>query len=69
MVAVSSHAPPFFCPYCGEEDIRPLGERHGEWACGSCRRAWALRSILAPERTEVPDPGPGVPVAGAEVQR
>jgi transposase-like protein len=43
----TGHAPPFYCPYCGEEDIRPFGERHGEWVCGSCRRAWALRSIAA----------------------
>jgi ribosomal protein L37AE/L43A len=45
---MSTHAaPPFYCPYCGEEDIRPLGERHGDWVCGSCRRAWALRSLRA----------------------
>jgi len=44
---MTSHAPPFYCPYCGEEDIRPFGEKHGEWVCGSCRRAWALHSIVA----------------------
>ncbi len=48
--ALTGHAPPFFCPYCGEEDIRPFGDRHGEWVCGSCRRAWALRGIRAGER-------------------
>ena len=40
-----NHQPPFFCPYCGEEDIRPHGETHGEWECESCRRVYALRSI------------------------
>jgi ribosomal protein L37AE/L43A len=53
---MSGHAAtPFFCPYCGEEDIRPFGERHGEWVCGSCRRAWALRGVVARE----PAPGSG----------
>jgi len=40
-----SRLPPFYCPYCGEEDIRPFGERHGDWRCAACRRVWALRYI------------------------
>ena len=53
-----SHASaPFFCPYCGDESLRPYGETHGEWRCESCRRAFALRSVKqqppVPERTEV----------------
>jgi transposase-like protein len=47
---------PFFCPYCGDESIRPYGETHGEWRCESCRRAFALRTVRqapVPERTEV----------------
>jgi hypothetical protein len=60
---MTAHAPPFFCPYCGEEDIRPFGDRHGEWVCGSCRRAWALRSIVAREDpVHTPNrPAPGTP--------
>jgi ribosomal protein L37AE/L43A len=54
-----THAPPpFYCPYCGEEDIRPFGERHGDWTCESCRRAWTLRSILAPVGEAPPEPAP-----------
>ena len=58
-----SHASaPFFCPYCGDESLRPYGETHGEWRCESCRRAFALRAVKqstakqspVPERTEVP---------------
>jgi len=62
---VSSHLPPFFCPYCGEEDIRPHGEAHGEWACGSCRRVFALRAVR-PSGRELSGPSgaPGDP-AGA----
>jgi ribosomal protein L37AE/L43A len=44
---------PFFCPYCGDETLRPYGETHGEWRCESCRRAFALRTVkqsaVAPE--------------------
>jgi ribosomal protein L37AE/L43A len=36
---------PFYCPYCAEVDLRPHGETHGHWSCGSCRRVFALRSI------------------------
>jgi ribosomal protein L37AE/L43A len=50
---VSAHLPPFYCPYCGEEDLRPHGEKHGEWVCGSCRRAFALRSVRAEVPAEV----------------
>ena len=40
-----TRAVPFYCPYCGDEDLRPLGDGHGEWWCQSCRRAWALRML------------------------
>jgi hypothetical protein len=36
---------PFYCPYCGEEDLVPAGPDAGGWECGSCTRAFALRSI------------------------
>jgi transposase-like protein len=52
---MSERAAPFHCPYCGEEDLRPLPpeslragqtqQAHGSWLCGSCRRAFALRFI------------------------
>ena len=52
-----SHASaPFFCPYCGDESLRPYGETHGEWRCESCRRAFALRTVKqapAAQRAEV----------------
>jgi transposase-like protein len=44
-------AVPFYCPYCGDEDLRPHAdesadtERHGEWRCGSCTRVFALRFV------------------------
>ncbi|MCW2801915.1 MAG: hypothetical protein JWN06_132 [Propionibacteriaceae bacterium] len=47
---MSGHAVPFHCPYCADEDLRPHGEKHGEWECRSCLRAFRLGFIgqLAP---------------------
>lgn len=42
---MTQRAVPFYCPYCGDEDLQPYGERDGAWWCQSCRRAWALSLI------------------------
>lgn len=42
---MSGSAAPFYCPYCGEENLFPHGERHGEWECRACRRVFAVRFI------------------------
>ncbi|CUU54244.1 hypothetical protein Ga0074812_102250 [Parafrankia irregularis] len=45
---MSARAVPFYCPYCGEEELVPepapggTGEGHGHWACRACRRAFRL---------------------------
>jgi transposase-like protein len=36
---------PFFCPYCGEETLRPAGPDAGNWECGSCARSFQLRFV------------------------
>ena len=33
-------AVPYLCPFCGEEDLRPLP--HGRWHCRSCLRAFSV---------------------------
>ena len=33
---------PFYCPYCGDENLRPHGRAHGEWECHACRRVFTL---------------------------
>ncbi|MFL6137690.1 MAG: hypothetical protein ACJ74O_07820 [Frankiaceae bacterium] len=44
-------AVPFYCPYCAEEDLRPLDADPGSYACGACRRSFGLRFIgVAPGR-------------------
>ncbi|MEF3112080.1 hypothetical protein [Streptomyces chrestomyceticus] len=39
---MSGRAAPFYCPYCGDEDLRPSEEGHGSWECGACARAFRL---------------------------
>jgi ribosomal protein L37AE/L43A len=38
----TERAVPFYCPYCGEEDLEPQ-EADGEWRCRSCVRSFRLR--------------------------
>ena len=30
---MTTRAVPFYCPYCGEEDLEPQGAADGEWHC------------------------------------
>jgi ribosomal protein L37AE/L43A len=41
--AVGERQVPFFCPYCGEEELRPAGSKAGDWQCRSCSRGFTLR--------------------------
>lgn len=38
-------AVPYYCPFCGGEDLWPASEKHGQWECRSCTRAFALRFV------------------------
>ncbi|HZG04355.1 MAG TPA: hypothetical protein VE546_12410 [Streptomyces sp.] len=39
---MSERAAPFYCPYCGDEDLRPSDSGPGAWECASCNRAFKL---------------------------
>ena len=39
---MTERAAPFYCPYCGEEDLRPDPASHGSWHCASCTRVFTL---------------------------
>ena len=44
---MSERAAPFYCPYCGDEDLRPSEEegprgQGAAWECASCNRAFRL---------------------------
>ncbi len=40
-----TRAVPFYCPFCGEEDLYPAEETHGSWHCRHCTRVFALRLL------------------------
>ncbi|MFJ5727524.1 hypothetical protein [Streptomyces paradoxus] len=45
---MSERAAPFYCPYCGDEDLRPSEAaegRHGAWECAACSRAFSLKFL------------------------
>lgn len=41
----AGRAVPFYCPYCGDEDLLPYGEQAGAFSCAACRRTFALRFL------------------------
>jgi ribosomal protein L37AE/L43A len=42
---MSERAVPYYCPYCGGEDLRPHDEHHGTWECRECTRVFTLKLI------------------------
>jgi ribosomal protein L37AE/L43A len=53
----AERAVPYFCPYCADEDLRPLGATPGQWHCRACLRTFGLRFLgVAP--TPTPEPAP-----------
>lgn len=54
---MSERAAPFYCPYCGDEDLRPSEEGWGSpraseaergggaWECAACNRAFRLKFL------------------------
>lgn len=37
-------AVPFYCPFCAEQDLEPIGETGG-YHCGSCDRRFRLKFL------------------------
>ncbi|MBB4904688.1 Insertion element protein [Actinophytocola algeriensis] len=42
---MSDRATPFYCPYCGDEDLRPQEEPHAAWLCTGCRRVFTVKFV------------------------
>lgn len=42
---------PYFCPYCGDEDLRPSEAGHGSWECRACARAFSVKFVGLVPRT------------------
>lgn len=32
----------YHCPFCAEEDLRPVGEPQGAWHCIACARVFSV---------------------------
>jgi transposase-like protein len=47
MTEPTARAVPFYCPFCGEDAIRPWGDDpgtgHGDWRCEDCSRVFTVR--------------------------
>ncbi len=62
-------AVPYHCPYCAEEDLRPLGATPGSWHCRACTRTFSVtylgmqpfEAVWPPPPPTLADPHPGGP--------
>ncbi|MER7986448.1 hypothetical protein ABTY53_12720 [Streptomyces noursei] len=77
---MSERAAPFYCPYCGDEDLFPSeegggspppersrGPGGGSWECRACSRAFRLKflGLLAPGTAKSAPPPSAAPSASA----
>jgi ribosomal protein L37AE/L43A len=53
---MTERAVPFYCPYCGDEDLEPY-ETDGGWHCRACTRAFRLRYVGTGALSAATDPG------------
>lgn len=42
---MSRRAVPFYCPFCGEQDLRPDEAGAAVWRCESCERRFELAFV------------------------
>ncbi|HVW40533.1 MAG TPA: Insertion element protein [Amycolatopsis sp.] len=40
---MTERATPYYCPFCGDEDLRPEEDR--AWLCSSCRRVFTVNFL------------------------
>ncbi len=38
-------ATPIHCPFCGDEDLRPVEDDTTAWACRSCARVFSVTLV------------------------
>jgi ribosomal protein L37AE/L43A len=43
-----------YCPYCGEQDLRPREEPAGAWQCADCRSTFVVTATVASASTGAP---------------
>ena len=42
---MSMRAVPFYCPYCAEQDLEPVGDEAGTYYCTSCDRRFSVKFL------------------------
>ncbi|MFI9380177.1 Insertion element protein [Kutzneria sp. NPDC052558] len=42
---MTERAVPMYCPYCGDEDLRPEEEPHSAWRCAACCRVFTVKFV------------------------
>ncbi|GAA2776651.1 hypothetical protein GCM10010470_06660 [Saccharopolyspora taberi] len=45
MSSPEGRAVPFYCPYCGEEELTPEETPAGAWKCHSCLRVFTVSLV------------------------
>jgi ribosomal protein L37AE/L43A len=56
---MSERSVPYYCPYCGGEDLRPHEDTHGAWECRECTRVFSLKFVGMIPRSEMVNGGRG----------
>ncbi len=41
----TQRAVPYYCPFCGEEDLRPEAEPRAAWRCVGCARVFVVSFV------------------------
>ena len=50
MSGSSGRATPIYhCPFCAEENLRPVPEPAGAWVCGACARVFTVGLVRVAE--------------------
>ena len=52
---MSPQAVPFYCPFCGEQDLRQDDAGDAAWRCDSCERRFELTFVGIAEPHEAGD--------------
>jgi transposase-like protein len=42
---MSMRAVPFYCPYCAEQELEPIGDEAGSYYCSSCDRRFTVKFL------------------------
>jgi hypothetical protein len=51
-------ATPYHCPFCGDEDLRPVEDHATAWSCRSCARVFTV-GLVRIEQSLIPGLSPG----------